>query len=218
MCNTCLFPQKRRLQILILSLNTEAKRKQREFSEDADEDAAFVAANSVKKPCAREGLRGIFNLGQTCYMSVILQALLHNSILTTYFLGNGHKAFDCTEDHCINCALSDAFAEFNNDEKADGIVSLSLLYYSWLSSPEVSISSIICPFSSSSRTPCYSNKAFFYYKSWLAVNSKMHMNFINFSLISFTVPPSAILKARRIARTSAVVSFTRPSSVSSGVR
>lgn len=37
------------------------------------------------------GLRGLCNLGNTCYTSCIIQALIHNPLLRNYFLGGMHK-------------------------------------------------------------------------------------------------------------------------------
>lgn len=37
------------------------------------------------------GLRGLCNLGNTCYTSCVIQALVHNPLLRNYFLGGMHK-------------------------------------------------------------------------------------------------------------------------------
>ena len=68
-------------------------------------------------------------------MNVILQTMLHDPLLTTYFLGNGHQPHDCALPNCVGCAVSEAFAEFNNEEKAEGFGALNLLLASWRAGP-----------------------------------------------------------------------------------
>jgi ubiquitin carboxyl-terminal hydrolase 22/27/51 len=127
----------KRLNTILLEFSPKAKTylvtQKRRFSESST-DELYVRSNANKRPCAKQGVRGLFNLGQTCYLNVILQTLLHDPILNTYFLGNGHQSHDCTTSDCIGCAVAEAFAEFNSSEKAEGFAALSLLLASWRAS------------------------------------------------------------------------------------
>ena len=64
-------------------------------------------------------------------MNVILQTFFHEPLLTAYFLGQGHRTFDCDIVNCLSCPVSEAFAEFNNDEKEEGFGVANLLLASW---------------------------------------------------------------------------------------
>ena len=129
---------------------------------EVNDDDAFWAENSSQQKCGQEGVRGLFNLGETCYMNAILQMMIHNQLLSSYFLGNGHPVHTCSvaakmdartnggledEDEddegtakadyqpCIGCGVSEVFAESRKWEMTRPMEAVNLLFASWKAIP-----------------------------------------------------------------------------------
>ncbi|KAI6172006.1 Ubiquitin carboxyl-terminal hydrolase [Aphelenchoides besseyi] len=79
----------------------------------------YLSKNTIR------GLRGLVNLGNTCFMNCIIQSLIHIPHLRDYFLTDQHickyqleelNGSDLDVNHCLMCELSNVFQEFYNGQ------------------------------------------------------------------------------------------------------
>ena len=58
------------------------------------------------------GLRGLYNLGNTCFMSCILQALIHTPVFRDFFLSDKHKCYsESVQKQCVVCEMGNLFQQ-----------------------------------------------------------------------------------------------------------
>lgn len=155
--------------------NHNGKALKRKLAQTSDEDDSYLTSNTSQRPCGRSGVRGLFNLGETCYMNAVLQMMVHNPLLASYFLGMGHPIHTCpiskepekkesdeeddSEDQkkelptCVACGMTELFSEVTMVDQPLPAHAVNLLFASWKTIP-VRIS-LIAPFVWAAILPCH---------------------------------------------------------------
>lgn len=109
------------------------------------DDSVLPQGYSRPSAHAAQGLKGIVNLGLTCFMSCILQTMLHNPLVRHHFFNNDLHYFHCaSQPHyeagddcidelsaCITCLVDGVFKECFTLSASEGFGITTLLTTAW---------------------------------------------------------------------------------------
>ena len=142
------------------------------------------------------GLRPLLNLSQTCFLSAVLQALIHNPLLKAYFLSDKHNRHVCAngsrglgcgkpflgpegtvtserEKGCMCCEMDRAFEEVRCD-----ITELIKQFHSEASSPFGPITMLYSMWHASTELEGYGQQGDFSWKMQSLLMTDAHSFFL----------------------------------------
>lgn len=103
------------------------------FECEHNHEKALVVASMSKEPVfkATLGLRGFINMGSTCFMSAVLQCIIHNPFIKNYYFRGDHLNCDKGPIECLSCCLNDIIKEFYTSTSIIGFGPVDFLIASW---------------------------------------------------------------------------------------
>ncbi|XP_035204719.1 ubiquitin carboxyl-terminal hydrolase 22-like isoform X2 [Stegodyphus dumicola] len=77
-----------------------------------DSDFEAISKKHMQQAARCMRLRGLVNMGNTCFVNCIVQALMHTPVLRDYFLAEKHICPTNDPSSCLGCEMARLFQEF----------------------------------------------------------------------------------------------------------
>ncbi|GME85315.1 unnamed protein product [Ambrosiozyma monospora] len=103
------------------------------YQHEHDAETCRSLAQDCRTPSykATTGLKGLINMGSTCFMSSIIQTIVHNPFIRDYFLSGHHLDCERGKDTCLSCCVGEIFQDFYTSTSTTGFGPKSLLTAAW---------------------------------------------------------------------------------------
>ncbi|XP_077001216.1 ubiquitin carboxyl-terminal hydrolase 51 [Tamandua tetradactyla] len=112
---------------------TSGVKEKQSTCESKEQEPKFVKPKKKrrKKSVYTVGLRGLINLGNTCFMNCVVQALTHIPLLKDFFLSDKHKCIMTSPGLCLVCEMSSLFQAMYSGSRTPHIP-YKLLHLIWI--------------------------------------------------------------------------------------
>ncbi|KAG8714337.1 hypothetical protein FRC08_012076 [Ceratobasidium sp. 394] len=119
-------------QVARFKVTSSPRQQFRPWVPDAQAAGELLKATQVQ--CS--GLRGLFNLGSTCYLNVIIQMMVHNPLVRNYYMSDKHNSQLCSIKECMSCEMDKLFTKiYSSDPGPFGPT--TILHSLWLNSTDL---------------------------------------------------------------------------------
>ncbi|KAG9093233.1 hypothetical protein FS749_014818 [Ceratobasidium sp. UAMH 11750] len=119
-------------QVARFKVTSSPRQQFRPWVPDAQAAGELLKATQVQ--CS--GLRGLFNLGSTCYLNVIIQMMVHNPLVRNYYMSDKHNSQLCIIKECMSCEMDKLFTKiYSSDPGPFGPT--TILHSLWLNSTDL---------------------------------------------------------------------------------
>ncbi|KAG9107720.1 hypothetical protein FRC07_008589 [Ceratobasidium sp. 392] len=119
-------------QVARFKVTSSPRQQFRPWIPDAQTASELSKATQVQ--CS--GLRGLYNLGSTCYLNVIVQMMAHNPLVRNYYMSDKHNSQLCTIKECMSCEMDKLFTKiYSTDPGPFGPT--TILHSLWLNSTDL---------------------------------------------------------------------------------